>query len=95
MVFLMEDVLFITSWAIPAVLIWRYRAAGVLVSIPIAFGLLMLILLLPHPDTYQEREDREDCPMVAGLMSIVWCLVVATVFTFGRWLKARRSCHAT
>jgi hypothetical protein len=24
MVFLMEDVLFITSWAIPAVLIWRY-----------------------------------------------------------------------
>ena len=90
----METVLLISSLTISAVLIWRYRAPGLLVSIPLAFGLLMLILLLPHPETYQDREDGEGWPVVSGLISIVWCLSFASAFTFVRWFKSRRPPHA-
>lgn len=90
----MDLAILITGLGIPALLIWRYRALGVLVSIPLGWALLALVLLLPHPDSWQEMKFRENWPAVSALMSIVWCLLIASAFTLGRWFRNRKYQHA-
>ena len=70
----MENVILLASVVVTGLLIWRFRAVGVLVSIPLAWGLLALNLLLPRPETWQEREFREDWPGVSAVLGMCWCL---------------------
>jgi len=86
----MSGLILIAGFGLSAVLIWRYRALGVLISIPLGWAILALLLVGAPSETWADREFKEDWPAASGILSILWCGLFGLVVTFGRRLRHRR-----
>jgi hypothetical protein len=86
----MDDIILIVGLGLSAILIWRYRAGGFLISIPLCWAILALALLLPGDGSWRDREFREDWPIMSGLLSLVWCAVFGSATLLLRWIQGKR-----
>jgi len=86
----MTGLILMAGFGVPAVLIWRYRALGVLISIPLGWAILALLLVGALSETWADREFKEDWPAARGMLSLLWCGLFGLVVTFGRRLRQRR-----
>ena len=86
----MDGLILMAAFGLPAVLIWRYRALGVLISIPLGWAILALLLVGAPSETWADREFKEDWPTGSALLSLLWCTLFGGLVTFGRWRHQRR-----
>ena len=89
----MDVAILLVGLGLPGMLIWRYRAIGLLIAIPLAWGILALLLLTPGDGPRADKEFMEEWPAQSGLVSVIWCLGFSAVATFARWAFRRTTEH--
>jgi len=90
----MDLLISVSGLAVPAFLICRYRAVGLLIAIPLGWGILALLTLTSGHGSWQDRDFIQEWPSESGLVSILWCLLISVGATLTRWIIEQRRCRA-